>query len=90
MNDPIKPTPSGPDEPSRQSASLNRLQAIARGDNVAAAIHDELAREQAVLEVRNFDFWYGEKQALCAIGMAMPKGKITAIIGPSGCGTSTR
>ena len=88
MND-VKPTLSGPEESNRQAASLNRLQAIARGDKVSATIHDELAREQAVLEVRDFDFWYGEKQALYAIGMAMPKGKITAIIGPSGCGKST-
>src|SRR4030095_838084 len=53
------------------------------------AVHHERAREQAVLEVRDFDFWYGMKQALFKIGMGMPKGKITAIIGPSGCGKST-
>ena len=89
MNDAIKQSPSGPDEAKRASASLNRLQAIARGDNVPAAIHEELAREQAVVEARDFDFWYGEKQALYTIGMGMPRGKITAIIGPSGCGKST-
>ena len=88
MNDAIKQPHSGADD-ARQAASLNRLQAIARGDRVAATIHDELAREQAVLEVRDFDFWYGDKQALFKIGMGMPKGKITAIIGPSGCGKST-
>jgi len=89
MNDVFKHPQPGPDDANRQAASLNRLQAIARGDNVAATIHAELAREQAVLEVRDFDFWYGDKQALYAIGMGMPKGKITAIIGPSGCGKST-
>ncbi len=89
MSDAIKQSQSGPDEAKRASASLNRLQAIARGDNVPAAIHEELAREQAVVEARDFDFWYGEKQALYTIGMGMPKGKITAIIGPSGCGKST-
>ena len=88
MNDAIKQPRSGADD-ARQAASLNRLQAIARGDRVAATIHDELAREQAVLEVRDFDFWYGDKQALFKVGMGMPKGKITAIIGPSGCGKST-
>jgi phosphate transport system ATP-binding protein len=71
------------------SPSLSRLQAIARGESVPAAIHDVLATEHAVVEARGFDFWYGEKQALFAIGMGMPKGKITAIIGPSGCGKST-
>ena len=88
MNDAIKQPRSGAED-ARQAASLNRLQAIARGERVAATIHDELAREQAVLEVRDFDFWYGDKQALFKIGMGMPKGKITAIIGPSGCGKST-
>ncbi|MCI0452774.1 MAG: phosphate ABC transporter ATP-binding protein PstB [Candidatus Latescibacteria bacterium] len=89
MTDPsIQPQPR-PDDATASADSLTRLQAIARGESVAAAIHDALAREQSVLEVRGFDFWYGQKQALYKIGMGMPKGKITAIIGPSGCGKST-
>jgi phosphate transport system ATP-binding protein len=80
---------SGPDDANAPSDSLTRLQAIARGESVPAAIHDDLAKEQSVVEVRGFDFWYGAKQALYSIGMGMPKGKITAIIGPSGCGKST-
>ena len=81
--------PGGAEDAAHAADSLTRLQAIARGGSVPAVIHDEVAREQAVLEVRAFDFWYGEKQALYAIGMGMPHGKITAIIGPSGCGKST-
>ena len=81
--------PQRSDEAAASQESLTRLQAIARGQSVPAAIHEELTREQTVVEVRGFDFWYGTKQALYSIGMGMAKGKITAIIGPSGCGKST-
>jgi phosphate transport system ATP-binding protein len=36
-----------------------------------------------------FSFWYGEKQALHAIDLAIRPRSITALIGPSGCGKST-
>ena len=81
--------PGGAEDAARAADSLTRLQTIARGGSVPAVIHDDVACAPAVLEVRAFDFWYGEKQALYAIGMGMPNGKITAIIGPSGCGKST-
>jgi phosphate transport system ATP-binding protein len=89
MTDPITQQSVRAEDAARAAGSLTRLQAIARGESVPAAIHDEVAHEQAVLEVRAFDFWYGSKQALYSIGMGMPEGKITAIIGPSGCGKST-
>jgi phosphate transport system ATP-binding protein len=88
MTDPIR-NPGTPDPATPRTEGATRLEAIARGDVVAATIHDALAGEKAVLDVRAFDFWYGAKQALYSIGMAMPAGKITAIVGPSGCGKST-
>jgi phosphate transport system ATP-binding protein len=39
--------------------------------------------------VKNFDFYYGEFQALKKLNLSIPKNKITALIGPSGCGKST-
>jgi phosphate transport system ATP-binding protein len=88
MTDPIvNSNPGGEDL--AKIPRIDRLVAIARGENVAATIHEAVAQEKSVLEVRDFDFWYGAKQALHAIGMAMPVGKITAIVGPSGCGKST-
>ena len=47
--------------------------------------------EQAtgLLEARHFSFWYGEKQALFDIDLAIAPRAITALIGPSGCGKST-
>lgn len=41
------------------------------------------------IEARNFSFWYGKKQALRGITMAVPPRAVTALIGPSGCGKST-
>lgn len=42
-----------------------------------------------VIETKNLDLWYGEKQALIDINMEMYSNKVTALIGPSGCGKST-
>jgi phosphate transport system ATP-binding protein len=39
--------------------------------------------------VRNFAFWYGDKQALYDISLEVPERSVVALIGPSGCGKST-
>ncbi len=39
--------------------------------------------------VRNFCFWYGDKQALFDISLDVPERSVVALIGPSGCGKST-
>ena len=65
------------------------LVAIAEGRTVPSAVHPSLAEEDIVLEVRNFNLWYGDAQALHNIGMDVPRGQVTALIGPSGCGKST-
>ena len=41
------------------------------------------------VEARNFSFFYGKKQALFDISLAVAPRSITALIGPSGCGKST-
>ncbi len=69
--------------------SQGRLAAILRGETVATETHPAVAKEEAVLEVVDFNLWYGQKQALFNINMRIPKGKVTALIGPSGCGKST-
>lgn len=45
--------------------------------------------EIGTIEAREFSFWYGKKQALKQIQMAVPARAVTALIGPSGCGKST-
>ena len=41
------------------------------------------------IEVKNLDLFYGEKQALFKVDMAIKEKEVTALIGPSGCGKST-
>ena len=41
------------------------------------------------IETRELNAWYGRRQALYDISLAIPDGQVTAIIGPSGCGKST-
>jgi len=49
----------------------------------------ELTRQLGTIEARDFSFWYGKKQALKHISIAVPPRAVTALIGPSGCGKST-
>jgi phosphate transport system ATP-binding protein len=41
------------------------------------------------IEVNNFNFFYGDFQALIDLNMTIAEHQITALIGPSGCGKST-
>jgi phosphate transport system ATP-binding protein len=41
------------------------------------------------IEVRHFNFYYGDFQALIDLNMSIKGNQITALIGPSGCGKST-
>ena len=68
---------------------IDRLAAVAAGEVVPAMIHPEVMEEDAILEVKNFNLWYGEKQALFDVNIPLARGKVTALIGPSGCGKST-
>lgn len=56
---------------------------------VAPMTQTPAADATGTIEARNFSFWYGKKQALKGISMAIPPRAVTALIGPSGCGKST-
>jgi phosphate transport system ATP-binding protein len=49
----------------------------------------DLSQKVGSIEARDFSFWYGKKQALKTISLAVPPRAVTALIGPSGCGKST-
>jgi phosphate transport system ATP-binding protein len=49
----------------------------------------EIAVSTGSIKARDFSFWYGAKQALIDITLAIQPRAITALIGPSGCGKST-
>jgi phosphate transport system ATP-binding protein len=42
-----------------------------------------------IVDVRDFNFWYGPTQALFDVRLTIEPRAITALIGPSGCGKST-
>ena len=65
------------------AARAINIESIHRGDKVS------LADETTCIEVKDFNFFYGDKQALHGINMTIPKNRVTAFIGPSGCGKST-
>src|SRR5258708_18959110 len=45
--------------------------------------------ERGSIQTTAYSFWYGPKQALFDITLAVEPRSITALIGPSGCGKST-
>jgi phosphate transport system ATP-binding protein len=53
-------------------------------------LHDEGTAERPVkIEVRGFNFYYGDFQALKSLQLDIRERTITALIGPSGCGKTT-
>lgn len=48
-----------------------------------------LDNEKIAIEVKDWDLYYGSKQALNKVNMVIPENRVTAFIGPSGCGKST-
>jgi phosphate transport system ATP-binding protein len=56
---------------------------------MAPVLTRPVAKAAGTIEARDFSFWYGKKQALKKISMAVPPRSVTALIGPSGCGKST-
>ncbi len=50
---------------------------------------DFVLGEANFIKVKDFRFFYGQKEALHGINLTIPSRKVTAFIGPSGCGKST-
>ncbi|MFZ3178959.1 MAG: phosphate ABC transporter ATP-binding protein PstB [Methylocystis silviterrae] len=42
-----------------------------------------------IIQIRQFNLWYGASQALFDNNFSIERGLVTALIGPSGCGKST-
>jgi phosphate transport system ATP-binding protein len=88
----VAPSPAPPSTelaPPTPTPTQGRLASISRGESIPTETHPAVAKEEAVVEVVQFNLWYGQKQALYDINIRIPKGKVTALIGPSGCGKST-
>jgi phosphate transport system ATP-binding protein len=65
------------------------LRAILRGEKPEPVVHAPALACDPVVEIQDFNLWYGSAQALHGISMMIPRGQVTALIGPSGCGKST-
>ncbi len=55
----------------------------------ATAVSDQTKPLENAIEVKNFNAYYGDFQALFDINLKMPVKRVTGFIGPSGCGKST-
>jgi phosphate transport system ATP-binding protein len=64
------------------AAPLNIL-SVRKADRPAASL------PRPAIEVRDFSFFYGPRQALRNLNFVIERKSVTAIIGPSGCGKST-
>ena len=42
-----------------------------------------------MLETKNLSVAYGKQTIIANLSVSIPKGKITALVGPNGCGKST-
>ena len=49
----------------------------------------EKAEEKTLIGIKDYDFFYGDKQVLFNVNMDIPEKQIVSFIGPSGCGKST-
>ena len=54
-----------------------------------SAGHTDAQAAETLINIENFDFYYGAKQALFDINLKLDDKRVTAFIGPSGCGKST-
>jgi phosphate transport system ATP-binding protein len=50
---------------------------------------DDTGSNELKMKVENLDFYYGSKQVLFDVSMGILKNRVTALIGPAGCGKST-
>ncbi|MCA3178816.1 MAG: phosphate ABC transporter ATP-binding protein PstB [Burkholderiales bacterium] len=69
--------------------NLAATAASSGGVRAAAAANATIAASDAVIKVRNLDFYYGKFQGLKKVSLDIARHKVTAFIGPSGCGKST-
>ena len=82
---PLAPPPEG-----QHGARIGGVfESVSRGIAFDTEVHDGLAGKKCVIEIENFNLWYGSVQALYDNSMGVPAGEVTALIGPSGCGKST-
>lgn len=56
---------------------------------MSKASDNDSPQENSLINIQNYDFFYGDKQVLFDVNMDIPAKQIVSFIGPSGCGKST-
>jgi phosphate transport system ATP-binding protein len=75
-----------------QVQTIEREQAAPAPERRAFAqtvYHTNQSPAGTVIDVKDFNLWYGDTQALFDVSLDFQRGMVTALIGPSGCGKST-
>ncbi len=75
-------------DPAMPSVSVSQA-ADSRRAPASVEASSQKAAGAPIIEIENFNFFYGPKQALFDINLSLKKNSVTAFIGPSGCGKST-
>ncbi|MEO1237606.1 MAG: ATP-binding cassette domain-containing protein, partial [Planctomycetota bacterium] len=63
--------------------------AALRSESGADAAANGAPPPQTLVDIRDFNCWYGDFQAVQNLSMPIAEKRVTAFIGPSGCGKST-
>jgi phosphate transport system ATP-binding protein len=71
------------------ATSPARAAAVGSGEYGATVYHVRPSEAGVKFSIRDFNLWYGTKQALYDNALDIQRGMVTALIGPSGCGKST-
>jgi phosphate transport system ATP-binding protein len=82
MTDPASNKPAHQPSPAAGGATM-RVPAATQ----APGAKDDL--DTHLIEINNFDFFYGDHQVLFNVNLDVPERHVTALIGPSGCGKTT-
>ena len=69
------------------TTSMTTMEIVTPPPVTAASVPE--AGPKTKIEVRDFNFFYGENKVLHSIDLVLPAHQVTALIGPSGCGKST-
>jgi phosphate transport system ATP-binding protein len=84
------PSDGRPEPTTQHGARLGGVfDAVSEGKPFATDTHAAMAEPKDILEIKDFNLWYGENQAIFKNSFGVPEGHVTALIGPSGCGKST-
>ena len=55
------------------------FEAISRGERSPTEVHASVEREDPIVEIEDFNLWYGTSQAVHHLSLIVPRGKVTAL-----------